>query len=67
MEPFGLFQFLQNLLTPPNVSSENPPPAQAEPSLPQEQVFTPKNEEVFMQNAAVRFLENHERKAGRRK
>ncbi len=64
MEPFGLFQILQNLLTPTasteeNVTSVNPP----EPS-PQKldkhdfSSLTPKN-------AAAQFLENHEKRAGR--
>lgn len=71
MEPFGLFQFLQTLLnaqpSAQNEPTENSPPAQTENPPQKEQATAPKNEELPPQNAAALFLENHERRAGRRK
>ena len=67
MEPFGLFQFLQNLLTSQNDLGENPPPESAEISPKEPHSSPPKPEEPTPQNAAAVFLENHERRARRRK
>ena len=66
MEPFGLFQFLQNLLNSdgnsPSISTPEPPEA-IEPNPPPNE---PK-EMTPSQNAAAKFLEKHERRAGRKK
>lgn len=68
MEPFGLFQFLQNLLasqgnfspdTPPITDVQNPP---TEDENTEPTPLTPPKK-----NAAAQFLENHERRAGRKK
>lgn len=64
MEPFGLFQILQNLLTPPapteeNVTSVNP--TEPSPQKSSEQ----KVPSSSTRNAAALFLENHEKRAGR--
>ena len=67
MEPFGLFQFLQNLLTPQSDLGENPPPQSAEISPKEPTAPPPKTDESPAQNAAAVFLENHERRARRRK
>ena len=67
MEPFGLFQFLQNLLTPQSDLGETPPPQSAETPQQKAQETPPKTEELPAQNAAAAFLENHERRARRRK
>ncbi len=60
MEPFGLFQFLQNLLNtePPATPKEEPTQNQtpdAEPTPP-----------PSVPNPAAQFLEQHEKRAGRR-
>ena len=68
MEPFGLFQFLQNLLASQgNFSPDSPTNAQ-EPTPPAEEKNTPPAPPTPPQkNAATQFLENHERRAGRKK
>ncbi len=63
MEPFGLFAFLQNLLDPKSDSAENsPPPEQTKPT--DATRSEPSNAEK--KNPAAAFLEQHERRAGRR-
>lgn len=64
MEPFGLFQILQNLLTPPSPSAENVAPSSSpepEPQAPDERSVP----SAPTRNAAAQFLENHEKRAGR--
>ena len=68
MESFGLFQILQNLLTPPTPSSQGTSPQNTPPSPPVERVETPKNypmQEVEKRNPAVDFLENHRKRSER--
>ena len=68
MEPFGLFQFLQNLLNAQSNLGEAPPPQSAENSPTETPSPQPKTEAPPpVQNAAATFLENHERRARRRK
>ena len=68
MEPFGLFQFLQNLLNAQSNLGEAPPPQSGEISPKEPPAPQPKAEEPPpSQNAAAVFLENHERRARRRK
>lgn len=64
MEPFGLFQFLQNLLasTPPSQKETEETLSHEEGELPSQ-----KTENPVSVNAAASFLEEHERRARRRK
>lgn len=64
MEPFGLFQFLQNLLTPSTPSEENSTPAPSPESEPSNSKRT-EPPPLSHENAAAQFLENHEKRAGR--
>lgn len=64
MEPFGLFQFLQNLLTPSAPTEENVTPADSTASSPQKRDEREAASSVT-RNAAAQFLENHEKRAGR--
>lgn len=64
MEPFGLFQILQNLLNSTTPSAENaapPPTPEPEPQIPDETA----KPSLPTRNAAAQFLENHEKRAGR--
>ena len=67
MEPFGLFQFLQNLLNSQGGTTETPPPEKTEVNAQAEPILEKENKEIPLKNAAVEFLENHERRAKRRK
>lgn len=67
MEPFGLFQFLQNLLNAQSNLSEAPPPQNAEAPQEKPQELPQNKEKAPAVNAAAAFLENHERRARRRK
>ena len=60
MEPFGLLNFLKTLL--PDASAEEPP----SPPLPTEEAQAPPPEEEEKENAYLRFLEAHERRAKRK-
>ena len=64
MEPFGLFQILQNLLTPPSPSAENAAPAPT-PEPEQQKPDERSVPSAPTRNAAAQFLENHEKRAGR--
>lgn len=65
MEPFGLFQFLQNLLTPSTQTKENVTPTDL-PEQPSPLKLNERDSPVSVtQNAAAQFLESHEKRAGR--
>ena len=67
MESFGLFQFLQNLLNSQGERAETPPLENEETHKQTEEIFEKENVPIQQKNAAAEFLENHERRARRRK
>ena len=63
MEPFGLFQFLQTLLSPSEnthpAETENPP---LEATQPQPQNAATPSEKSGNENTYLRFLDTHEKR-----
>lgn len=68
MEPFGLFQLLQTLLTPPTPPAQNPsePPAfeEAETNAPPP---PPMDENTPAKDAYLQFMQAHDTRAKRTK
>jgi hypothetical protein len=63
LEPFGLFHFLQSLLSQPTNNEQTPPPTTEE-----EETIKPVLKEEKMEekiNACAAFLENHDARARR--
>ncbi len=77
MEPFGLFQFLQTLLSPPAPSApapQEPTPSPVADDAPRQTVSQKPAEsetkpapqkENFSQDAILRFMEDHDQRAKR--
>ncbi len=62
MEPFGLFDFLQNLLNAQAPAGESAPPPEPQKT---EAPATAERPAPQTKNPAAAFLEAHERRAGR--
>ncbi len=67
MEPFGLFQILQNLLASQGEKSSETGAVSNEPEPPRREPHPPQKEEktesLPLKNAAAEFLEEHDRRA----